>query len=289
MDDGSGTGELRRCTSFEISREASFYEGKPKSPLLAREKWGTHEYRLSLTTRSLTRIPIGSVWRGFGLAQFEFVLAEFCRLGGIGPRGYRGFLEEVAPAFMVVAGTLRFLESLQCGFRLLLPANDRDHPRRPVGSDVVQDDGVRSVVVVACQKKSICDGVSRLSPANCVQKRRGDLRGYRLSAEFVGLNSLNVFGLQALGALGDTELHRLALLQALESARLDGRKMHENVFARLAADKAVALGVIEPLHCSLFHVFCTLVSFLIVTLEGFGGTCAGYWLLRRELLKTDSV
>src|SRR5437879_2323372 len=114
-------------------------------------------------------------------------------------------------------------------------------------------------------------------------------RGYRLSAEFVGLDSLNVFGLQALGAFGDAELHRLALLEALESARLDGREMHENVFARLPADKAVALGVIEPLYCSLFHVFCTLVSFLIVTLEGFGRTCAGDWLLRRELLKTDSV
>jgi hypothetical protein len=86
-------------------------------------------------------------------------------------------------------------------------------------------------------------------------------RGYRLSAEFVGLDSLNVFGLQALGALGDAELYRLTLLQALESARLDGREMHENVFARLAADKAVALGVIEPLYCSLFHVFCTLVPF----------------------------
>jgi hypothetical protein len=30
--------------------------------------------------------------------------------------------------------------------------------------------------------------------------------------------------------------------------------MHENVFAILTADKAVALGVIEPLYCSLFHV-----------------------------------
>jgi hypothetical protein len=161
---------------------------------------------------SLTRIPIGSVWRGFGLAQFEFVLAEFCGFRGIGTGGYGGFLEEVPPAFMVVDGTLRFLKSLECGFRLLLPADDRDHSGRPVGSDVVQDDGVRSVVVVACQKDSICDGVNRLSPPNCVQKRRGDLRGYRLSAEFVGLNSLNVFGLQALGAFGDTELHRLALL-----------------------------------------------------------------------------
>ena len=114
-------------------------------------------------------------------------------------------------------------------------------------------------------------------------------RGYRLSAEFVGLDSLNVFGLQALGALGDAELYRLALLEALESARLDGREMHENVFARLTADKAVALGIIEPLYCSLFHVCLYSCSFVIVTLEGFGRTCAGDLLLRRELLKTDSV
>jgi hypothetical protein len=156
-------------------RGASFYEGKSKSLLLAQkacEKWGTHGCRLSLTTRSLTRIPIGNVWRGFGLAQFEFVLAEFCGFCGIGPGGYGGFLEEVPPAFVVVAGTLRFLESLQSGFRLLLAADDRDHSGRPVGSDVVQDDGVRGVVIVACQKKSIGDGVNRLSPPDCVQKMR---------------------------------------------------------------------------------------------------------------------
>jgi hypothetical protein len=34
--------------------------------------------------------------------------------------------------------------------------------------------------------------------------------------------------------------------------------MHENVFARLAADKAVALGVVEPLNCSLFHILVLL-------------------------------
>jgi hypothetical protein len=38
--------------------------------------------------------------------------------------------------------------------------------------------------------------------------------------------------------------------------------MHENVFAILTADEAVAFSVIEPLYCSLFcHVLCTLVSF----------------------------
>ena len=80
-------------------------------------------------------------------------------------------------------------------------------------------------------------------------------RGYRLSAEFVGLDSLNVFGLQALGALGDAELYRLALLEALESARLDGREMHENIFPCLTLDEPVALRSIEPLHCALFLHF----------------------------------
>lgn len=108
--------------------------------------------------------------------------------------------------------------------------------------------------------------------------------------KFAGLECLHVFGLPTLGALGDVELHRLAFLQALETARLDSGEMHENVFAILAADKAVAFGVIEPLYCSLFHK-CVCTLFLC---DSYAGgireeTCAGYWLLRRELLKTDSV
>jgi hypothetical protein len=37
--------------------------------------------------------------------------------------------------------------------------------------------------------------------------------------------------------------------------------MHENVFAILAADKAIAFSVVEPFHCSLFHVFVLFVPF----------------------------
>jgi hypothetical protein len=29
--------------------------------------------------------------------------------------------------------------------------------------------------------------------------------------------------------------------------------MHEDIFSILAADKAVAFGIVEPLYCSLFH------------------------------------
>ena len=64
-----------------------------------------------------------------------------------------------------------------------------------------------------------------------------------------------VLSLQAFGALRQVELHGLTLLKALETSRLDCREMHKNVSATLTANEAVALGVIEPLYCSLFcHV-----------------------------------
>ena len=78
-----------------------------------------------------------------------------------------------------------------------------------------------------------------------------------------------VFCLEAFSALCDIELDGLAFLQAAEAACLNRRKMYENVIARLAADKAVALGIVKPLYCSLFHFvyFCSFVNF---TLEGVG-------------------
>jgi hypothetical protein len=102
------------------------------------------------------------------------------------------------------------------------------------------------------------------------KKRKGDLCRYRLFAGVVGLESLHVFGLPTLGPLSHVELHRLAFLQAFEPAGLDGRKMHKNVFASLTANEAVAFCVVEPLNCSLFHVYLYSYSFAIVTLEGIG-------------------
>jgi len=53
--------------------------------------------------------------------------------------------------------------------------------------------------------------------------------------------------------------------------------MHEKISAILTADKAVAFAFIEPLYCSLFHVFVLLFLFRSYA----GGTrrriCAGYW------------
>jgi hypothetical protein len=109
------------------------------------------------------RTGIVVVWRGFGLAQFEFGLAEFGGFGGIGSGGDVGLLEEVAPALVVVGGALRFLESLQCRFCFLPAAYYRNHSGRTVSSDVVEDDGEGSVGVVGCQKESACT-VNRIAP-----------------------------------------------------------------------------------------------------------------------------
>src|SRR5580658_5147937 len=86
------------------------------------------------------------------------------------------------------------------------------------------------------------------------------------------LQRLNVFSLPALGALGHVKLHRLTLLQALEAARLDRREVHKNVFAILTADKAIALGVVKPLYCSLFCHVCYCSFSIDFTLERLGGT-----------------
>src|ERR1044072_5856396 len=78
------------------------------------------------------------------------------------------------------------------------------------------------------------------------------------------LEKLDVFCLEALRSLDHVKLHRLAFLKATESIRLDGREMHENIVARLPADKAKALSVVKPLYCSLFQfVTCFYFEFLL--------------------------
>jgi hypothetical protein len=78
------------------------------------------------------------------------------------------------------------------------------------------------------------------------------------------LDELDVFCLEALGALDHVKLHRLAFLKAAESIRLDGREMHENIVAGLTADEAETLCVVKPLYRSLFQfVTCFYFEFLL--------------------------
>jgi len=67
------------------------------------------------------------------------------------------------------------------------------------------------------------------------------------------LESLNVLSLPALGALYDIELNGLAFLERTETIALNGGVMYENIVACCTAEKSEALGIVEPLYCTLFH------------------------------------
>ena len=98
-----------------------------------------------------------------------------------------------------------------------------------------------------------------------------------------------VFSLPALGALRNVELYGLPFLKTLEPARLDCREMHKNILTALTADEAVAFGVVEPLHCSLFCHIDVRVPLIDLRWRDSEVLEAGYWLVGRELLTTDSV
>jgi len=98
-----------------------------------------------------------------------------------------------------------------------------------------------------------------------------------------------VFSLPAFGTLRHVELHSLPFLKTLEPARLDCREMHKNILATLTADEAVAFGVVEPLYRSLFCHIDTRVPLIDLRWRDSEVLKAGYWLVGRELLTTDSV
>jgi hypothetical protein len=68
-----------------------------------------------------------------------------------------------------------------------------------------------------------------------------------------GLDALDVLCLPALGAFYYVKLNLLTFLQAAKPVGLNGGEVNENVFAVLAADESVALGIVKPLYCSCFH------------------------------------
>jgi hypothetical protein len=107
---------------------------------------------------------------------------------------------------------------------------------------------------IVSQEKGIEGKRKSMRRGSCPENQTNKGDHFSVIALVKSLKRLDVLGLPALGALGYVKLHGLAFLKALETAGLNGGEMDENIFARLAADKAVAFGVIEPLYCSLFHV-----------------------------------
>src|SRR6266481_5487501 len=75
--------------------------------------------------------------------------------------------------------------------------------------------------------------------------------------------------LQTLGALGHLELHTGAFIERPVSLRLDSREVHKDILPVLPLDEAVALGCVEPLHCTFFF---HLPLFLLLNLKLTAGT-----------------
>jgi hypothetical protein len=162
----------------------------------------------------------------------------------------------------------------------MLASDNSNHSGRLVGPDVVPDDCVGCGEVVACQRESVPTRYRGF-----MQKRRSP--GTSPFSQFTSLERLYVFSLPALRALRNVELHGLPFLKTPEPADLDCREMHKNILAALTADEAVAFGVVEPLHCSLFcHIDTRLMDLRWRDSEVLE---AGYWLVGRDLLTTDSV
>src|SRR2546430_11865918 len=60
-----------------------------------------------------------------------------------------------------------------------------------------------------------------------------------------------VLSLQSFRTLLDFELHFLSFIQRFVTIGLNGGKMHEHIFARLALNEAKTLRSVEPLHDTL--------------------------------------
>src|SRR5579864_4059979 len=75
-----------------------------------------------------------------------------------------------------------------------------------------------------------------------------------VSCGISGLERLDALCLPPLGSLYDGKLNRLALFQAAETVSLNCREVNEDILAVLPADESITLRVVEPLHCTLFHM-----------------------------------
>jgi len=76
-----------------------------------------------------------------------------------------------------------------------------------------------------------------------------DVRSLKSSC---ALNLRDVFGLEALGALADLKLHKLAFIQRFIPVHLNGREVNEDVFSRLTLNEPIPLRRVKPLHHTLF-------------------------------------
>ncbi len=206
----------------------------------------------------------------FGLAQFQVSLTSVGSLDGIHASAETGLLEKVSPAFVGIGRALPVLVFAHDGLGILPALDDFDYAGGYIGADVVTDEYVGRFRVVDGQRDSPFEGSKWGDVKQGARPQFALPNGHTMRSRVSALERADVLSLPAFRALGDVEFDTLAFLEALEAACLDRREVHENIFASLPADKAVALSVVKPLYCSLF---CHLVLvFLSINLrwKGFG-------------------
>ena len=94
---------------------------------------------------------------------------------------------------------------------------------------------------------------------NSVQtKKQGETEDDRF-AQFISSQTGDVRGLQPFRALGYFKFNRLTFVQRLVPLRLNRGEVDKDVLAGLALDESESLAGIEPLHCSLFFHFFSLL------------------------------
>lgn len=71
--------------------------------------------------------------------------------------------------------------------------------------------------------------------------------------EMSGARTGYVHRLQTLCSLFNIELHHIAFLQAFVPIANDRLEVDKQVLSSFTLDKAIALGIVEPLHGTLFH------------------------------------
>jgi hypothetical protein len=62
----------------------------------------------------------------------------------------------------------------------------------------------------------------------------------------------NVERVEPLGTLLTLKIHRVTFVQCFETALLNRREMHKNIFASRALDETVPFGAIKPFHYTTF-------------------------------------
>ncbi len=84
-----------------------------------------------------------------------------------------------------------------------------------------------------------------------LKKKNDDQRPPLFAVRDFQLNWRYVRCLRPLLALFDREGYRLPLVEGLKTIDVDSAEVDKIVFSVLAGDKPIALGVVEPFHCSL--------------------------------------